>query len=174
MPQQPFSSFPNAWTVMITVGTLPQKPESAAKMMNLIGAFALVEIEFGVLFADFLGIDAPLGTELYSELIAEAPQNALFGVAVRRAQLDKELSTMLAVMVKWRKSCSSVRKDFAHSSFGECPEIPDSILVVSPRRTISEAAAQAKVSAEMDEYWERKRRGEEPQQLRHRISYLDS
>jgi hypothetical protein len=72
MPQQPLSNFSKTGIVMIGHGALVQKPDFAAKIMNLIAAFASVEIDFGVLFADFPGIDAPLGTELYNELIAEA------------------------------------------------------------------------------------------------------
>ena len=55
---------------MIGHGALIQQPDFAAKIMNLIAAFASVEIDFGVLFADILGIDAPLGTEIYNELTA--------------------------------------------------------------------------------------------------------
>ncbi len=135
MPTQTMQEAGYSCVINFGPDTVLREPEIASAAMNVIANFAEIESAMGGLLAVMLsGASSPV-VAMYNSLKASGVQREAIK-SVAQDVLDEDCYKLFLAIMKIYETCSSERNKIAHWSWGWADEIPNALLLMSPKQRV--------------------------------------
>jgi len=140
MPQPLSRAMPNADVVLGIAGDRPllRHPQLAALAIEAIASWSNVEDFMLNMFVELLGGNESLATNIFLSLENQSAKNAAIYAAVNTVLKEKQdaLEVFKAIMAI-SKTNEKSRNKLVHWTWGDSPNIPDGLLLIDPKASIS-------------------------------------
>ena len=128
-----------------------RNPDLAARILMVTSRWGKLDALIGEIFAKFLGTNADIGAAVYSRLISSNTQEAAMQEAAKLS-LDKEQFDFYTAIQKISKRPRNERNKIAHGIWGWSEDLPDALLLQTPKDAIKSKAAGAAVEADFQQF----------------------
>jgi hypothetical protein len=109
-----------------------KNPEMAAKILMVLSAWAKLDAEMGLVFARFLHTEAHIGVAIYNTLGGLHAQDAAMKTAAAQVLTEEEMDLLMALL-RLAKGPRNNRNEIAHGVWGYSNDVPDALLLLSPK-----------------------------------------
>ena len=141
MPK-PLSSFTEATHIYSGnngFSSLAERPHVALLAMQAIKSSSNVEGFMLRLFIQLFGGSEALAASVFLALASNGPKAAAIAAAAT-VVLNPNETLILAALQKIDKTNKLTRDSIAHHTWGHCDQLPDALLLIDPRATVTDAA----------------------------------
>ena len=136
MPAQPLSKVRRNATVTILSDTLLRRPDLAALIAQTIAQVSSADSAFALVLSKLFHADYATIITIYEALTGQAAKRQLLlGAAAEKLPPDD--LKLLQATLKAIKPVRDRRNEFAHHMWGECPELPDALLLVDQKMHVN-------------------------------------
>lgn len=113
-----------------------QRPLLAAQVAKILGAIAKVDSAMGNIFCKLMGDESEKGAAIYNALIGINAQDAALDAAANQVLSRDDMDLLMAVKGLTKRPRDQ-RNQMAHGLWGWSVDMPEAILLMSPRHLTS-------------------------------------
>jgi hypothetical protein len=138
MPQPLSRVLPNAGVWIGNVGDYPlaRHPGLALLAAEVIASWSNVEAFMLRLFVELMGGSADIAATVFLALENQSAKTAAINAASRR--LPEEQRRLLHALLAIAKTQQKSRDKIAHWTWGDSPQLPDALLLLDPRTSVTD------------------------------------
>lgn len=140
MPQPLSRVAPESLILIGNSGDWPinRHPELGLLAINAISSWSNVENWLLRLFVKILGGDQSMSANIFLSLGNQTAKNAAINAAAKTLLTDQEELQVFDAIIKIAKTNEKARNKLAHWTWGDTPNVPDAVLLIDPRTTLSD------------------------------------
>jgi hypothetical protein len=131
MPPQPVRSVRRNATVLISHEALLRHPKLATSMAYAIAVWSRIDAELGTILAYMLKGDTQAAVAMYAALTSSQAKMDALEAAARVSLVGDDRRLFAAVLILVKRA-GAKRNRVAHWLWGECPQIPNALILIDP------------------------------------------